>query len=607
MAKRLNITAVRLIIVGAVLVIVAFIVIVPILFPDKQTQPEERYTPAFAPAQYAYPEYFEEQELGNGFTWKINESGNIVISDGTTRYHILTDGTIYAEDRDGTLYTLTDKDKIREIYSVADKARETSETVDDYFDNGALNLPLSDSEVYALVGDKISGDDFRKLQGLGLTPDTIASFLDEGLTPTDIQRLATRELNSEEIDELQKAGVTAGEIAKLYQDNYPISDLTDIIGDSISTEDFKNIIDGGGSASAMLDLLKDGYDVDKILEIANENPQNLEKEASINERLKDSLVGTGITVKELKEALDDAGMTPEEYLHGVEKMATEENNSDAPKSKESTSFISNTNDIPPLTVSLGSTSNSSQTSTPTSSGVNYQTGMSATDIATALSAANQSTNEYTSQNNQSGKNSFMASFDNNEGFEQLTKNDIASGTVITMILKTGLNSDLPGMIVAEVTQNVFDSLTGTVPLIPKGTRLIASYDSSVSWGQKRALIAWTQLIRPDGLVLKLPGLPGIDSQGYTGVMDKVNNHTWDLIKSAFLASILDLGVNDIQQATDGYGIYGDAAMSFVNTLESAGQQYLKKQMNIQPTLTIRPGRTIKLLVTQTLHLKPYTL
>lgn len=610
MAKRINLTAIRLFLIGIVALVVLLIAIIPLLFPEGETSSARTLTPAFAPAEYAYPEFFTEQELSGGFTWRINDSGNIVISDGVSRYHILDDGTVYKEEEDGTLSVLEDEAEIKAIYSVAEEAVETSDAAADYFIPGALNYPYSDAEVWRLVGDAITPEEFRELQALGLYPDDIAALLEEGLTPNDIYRLVTRDISPEDLRDLFDLGLTAEDVARMKDEGYSISDIADLVGDVFSEEDFASLLEAGVEPEAILDLINDGYTPEEIILIASRNPDAAAAEAAINDRLEETIVGTGITLDDLKEAIEDAGLTPEEYIRGIDRMREEESTASTIDSSISSPPIAvSSSDLPPIAVSLGGSSSSRPASTETNTGTGgYQSSsVSANDIASALSAVSTVRSDYDSQNNQAGKSEFMSSFGSNTGYEQLTKNDVAAGTIVTMILKTGLNSDLPGMIVAEVTHNVFDSLTGTVLLIPKGTRLLASYDSSVSWGQKRALIAWTQMIRPDGLVLRLPGLPGIDAQGYTGVMDKVDNHTWDLIWSAFLASVIDLGISDLQTVTEDYGIYGDAALSFVNTLDTAGQEYLKKQMNKQPTLTIRPGRTIKLLVTQTLNLKPYKL
>jgi type IV secretory pathway VirB10-like protein len=226
----------------------------------------------------------------------------------------------------------------------------------------------------------------------------------------------------------------------------------------------------------------------------------------------------------------------------------------------------------------------------------------------SLASIGQTKDSYETMNGQDAKREFLSSFSGSASSGgYLGRHDLASGTVIPMTLVTGLNSDLPGQIVAQVSQNVYDTVSGKSLLVPKGTRLIATYDSSVTWGQTRALVAWTQMVRPDGFVLNLPGLPGIDKSGYAGYQDKTDSHIWSFLGAALLASVIDLGTEDIvSQAEDaGEDALAELLGSFTDTTVSAGQQYLKRIMDRQPTLKIRPGRQVTLLVTQTLTLDPY--
>ena len=230
-------------------------------------------------------------------------------------------------------------------------------------------------------------------------------------------------------------------------------------------------------------------------------------------------------------------------------------------------------------------------------------------MAAAIANSQMRTTPYEQQNAQESKQKFTNNFASNPlTGTQLTSSDLAASTIINMTLITGLNTDLPGQIVAQVNQNVYDTLTGKKLLIPKGTRLIASYDSSVSWGQKRALIAWTQMIRPDGYALNLPGFSGIDSQGYAGYQDKVDTHTWEFIGAAMLASIIDFGASEVIYQANDAGVEGNALNalgSFTGTMQTAGQKWLDRVMNRQPTIRIRPGRKINMLVTQTITLPEY--
>src|SRR3546814_600292 len=118
-------------------------------------------------------------------------------------------------------------------------------------------------------------------------------------------------------------------------------------------------------------------------------------------------------------------------------------------------------------------------------------------------------------------------------------NSLLAGTVIAASLITGLNSDLPGMVTAQVTQNVFDTVTGAILLVPQGARLIGKYDSVVTFGQRRALIIWQRLILPDGSSVRLDNMPATDAAGYAGLVDKVDFHTWTLLKGIAIATLME--------------------------------------------------------------------
>jgi type IV secretion system protein TrbI len=181
---------------------------------------------------------------------------------------------------------------------------------------------------------------------------------------------------------------------------------------------------------------------------------------------------------------------------------------------------------------------------------------------------------------------------------------VQAGSVIPAALLTGLRSDLPGEITAQVTSNVYDSPTGRTLLIPQGARLIGQYDSSVAFGQKRLLMAWTRLIFPDGRSIILERQPGADAAGYSGLQDQVNNHWGQLFKAAILSTLLSVGSeagtsqseNNLAQA-----LRSGAANGFSQT----GQQVVSRQLNIQPTLTIRPGFPVRVMVTHDLVLEPW--
>ena len=180
---------------------------------------------------------------------------------------------------------------------------------------------------------------------------------------------------------------------------------------------------------------------------------------------------------------------------------------------------------------------------------------------------------------------------------------VQAGAVIPAALITGIRSDLPGQIIAQVTENVYDSPTGRLLLIPQGTRLIGQYDNGVGFGQRRVLLVWNRLILPNGKSIVLERQPGADSEGYAGLEDGVDYHWWDLAKAAALSTLLGVGA---ELATDD----SDRLVSAIrdgaqDTINDAGQQIVRRQLSIQPTLTIRPGFPVRVIVTRDLVLELY--
>ncbi|GAY22784.1 TrbI/VirB10 family protein [Sphingobium fuliginis] len=185
----------------------------------------------------------------------------------------------------------------------------------------------------------------------------------------------------------------------------------------------------------------------------------------------------------------------------------------------------------------------------------------------------------------------------------VSPNSLLAGSVIAASLITGLNSDLPGMITAQVTQNVFDTVTGNILLVPQGARLIGKYDSVVAFGQRRALVIWQRLILPDGSSARLDNMPATDAGGYAGLSDKVDFHTWTLLKGVAIATLLGVGSElSISGESDLVQAIRESAQS--NTTR-AGDQITQRNLDIQPTITIRPGAPVRVLVTRDLILAPW--
>ena len=180
---------------------------------------------------------------------------------------------------------------------------------------------------------------------------------------------------------------------------------------------------------------------------------------------------------------------------------------------------------------------------------------------------------------------------------------VMAGNIIPASLVTGLNSDLPGQVIGQVTENVYDTVTGQHLLIPQGSRLMGRYDSVIAFGQSRALVVWTRLILPNGDSIQLDNLPGSDSQGFAGLKDKVDKHTWQFIKGAALSSLLSIGSE--LASDDGDRLTRALQNAGQDTANIAGQRIIDRNLNVQPTLKVRQGWRFNVIVSRDLILKPY--
>jgi conjugation trbI family protein len=211
------------------------------------------------------------------------------------------------------------------------------------------------------------------------------------------------------------------------------------------------------------------------------------------------------------------------------------------------------------------------------------------------------------------KAAFAAQTDNPYGYlpsvrePQLTPYEIRVGTIIPAVMISGINSDLPGEIIAQVTHSVYDTKTGRTVLIPQGSKLIGRYDSHIAMGQERVMIAWYRLEFPDASVFNLGNMGAVDLAGYAGMHDRVNNHTWKIFKNAFLLSVIGAGT----QIAIGDG--GENENSPLNITKAemgrqigqVGTEIIRRNLNIQPTLEIRPGYRFNVMVNKDIILSPY--
>jgi type IV secretion system protein VirB10 len=190
----------------------------------------------------------------------------------------------------------------------------------------------------------------------------------------------------------------------------------------------------------------------------------------------------------------------------------------------------------------------------------------------------------------------------NQVVKQQSLYELKRGSVIPATLITGINSDLPGRITAQVSQSVFDSSTGHQLLIPQGTKLMGRYDSKVSFGQSRVLVAWTDIIFPNGSTLQIGGMAGVDAEGYGGFNDQVDNHYLKTFGSAILLAIIgtgtDLAVPQSSTLATQQTASDAVRRNFADTFGRVAERTIDRNLDVQPTLEIRPGYQFNILVDQ---------
>jgi len=191
-----------------------------------------------------------------------------------------------------------------------------------------------------------------------------------------------------------------------------------------------------------------------------------------------------------------------------------------------------------------------------------------------------------------------------------TPYELRAGFVIPATLISGINSELPGQIMAQVSQDVYDTATGKHRLIPQGTRLVGTYDAQVAYGQRRVLVAWQRLVFPDGKAMDIGSMPGADGTGYSGFKDKVNNHYLRIFGNALLMSGVVAGINS-SQTNPGNDPFGTSTNTLVTQalaqqMGRVATEMIQKNLNISPTLEIRPGYRFNVMVVKDLTFdRPY--
>ena len=185
----------------------------------------------------------------------------------------------------------------------------------------------------------------------------------------------------------------------------------------------------------------------------------------------------------------------------------------------------------------------------------------------------------------------------------VSRYELFAGTVIPASLITGINSDLPGLAIAQVAQDLWD-LSGSVLLVPQGSRLLGKVDSVVAFGQGRALVVWQRIVMPNGTSIEIDNTPATDTEGYASLEDEVDYHTWRLIKGVALSTLLGLGAQlSVNNSND--DLLTALRESAQDSANQAGQKITQRTLNLQPTITVRPGFPLRLVLSKDLLLQPY--
>jgi type IV secretion system protein VirB10 len=213
-------------------------------------------------------------------------------------------------------------------------------------------------------------------------------------------------------------------------------------------------------------------------------------------------------------------------------------------------------------------------------------------------------------NDQGSKDSFLKNKESSPNYlgnyieDPISPYEVKAGTIIPGIMITGINSDLPGSIVGQVRESVFDTVSGNYLLIPQGTKIFGTYDSSITWGQDRVLIVWQRLIFPNGKSINLSNMPGVDLTGQAGFSDKVNNHFGTLLKGVVLTSITGAG-SAIVTNDENNDYESEAAKAAGIAIINIGNNFAEKALDVQPTIEIRAGYRFNIMVNSDMVLTPY--
>lgn len=525
--------------------------------------------------------------LSSGKSYRVDESGNLIISMDGKDYIVRPDGTVWLLNEDGTYSLVTDQDVINSVLTAALQAAKDDPLVAAILDE---DLILSKIDLTLL-----SDAELRELANiLGVNADELLSAVnkakEDGTSLTLSDAMQTLDLTRMTDDELASLARALGLDSQQFVD---IVRKTQEEGRAISLNE------------AIAEVLKndDKAMLDSYLKSMTANDPDFYKNYGLPDLTADDLLaklegsynpatGAPYTADEfmqiaLKDGIIEALKTVGYEVREDDKLL------DVPEGYNSSSRVNE------VGMFLGDSNTSSYDPT---QDLTYLA-----NLASQQAQESSSGSTYDIQNGQSAKKSFLVAQQNGGTTVTVAENMtnmITAGTIINATLYTGAITDLPGQLIAIVSQNVYDSFNQTNLLIPKGSRLIATYDSAVSWGQDRLLVAWNQLIRPDGVIVNLNGYQGIDMQGYAGISGSVNNHIFSIVGATGIATAVDyVGQRAANRVSN--ELLNALVGGTSGAVNDVTQELLSKAINRQPTITIPQATKISIFVNDNVVLTTY--
>ena len=373
----------------------------------------------------------------------------------------------------------------------------------------------------------------------------------------------------------------------------------------------------------------------------NEKPKEQEKMESIS-------TGTGLDIKDAVDTQNQNAQTPEGVTQdGVANINTTTDGTGTPNLSQYDSQLGSEYNNDNLDSNYGSSSSSfsdisedkNSNSSPVSEEKSKEWRKSAIGFNKGVSTQTpQTTEQYqeqqqqqqqvpqnvqqqnendTDQNKQKSKSLFLKQKQDSFYLTNLKnpaigKYELKTGSFIPAVLVTAINSDLPGDVIAQVRENVYDYRTGKYILIPMGTKIVGKYDSSITYGQNRVLLIWQRLVFPNGSTLVLDNMQGVDLLGNAGLKGKTNNHFWKLMRSVLLSSAINMASGslesldvNIEAGSRSRVNISTGASDAAQNIRSIGERMVEKDLNRQPTIEIKRGKKFNIFVSRDIILSPY--